>query len=222
MSSLAHLLSSRVKAEVFRLLFGPNGEGLHIREIARRAGLNDSTVRQELKRLADLQLVLAVKDGNRTQYRPNLEHPLYPEIRNLVLKTSGLVDVLRDALDESGIRVTFVFGSMADGTHNARSDIDLMLIGDTSLRQVAKLLSGVANQLGREVNPHVMAPAELARRKKAGDHFIKTVLAGPKLFVLGDESELARLGGERRSGTWGSAVAPTRKQFDGVCQFILH
>ena len=98
MNFLADLLSSRVKAEVFRLLFGPAARELHVRELERQSGLSVSTVRQELKRLSRLNLVLVRKDGNRTYYRANSEHPLCPEIRGLVLKTSGLVEVLKEAL----------------------------------------------------------------------------------------------------------------------------
>jgi DNA-binding transcriptional ArsR family regulator len=87
MNALAELLSSRVKAEVFRLLFGLTACELHVRELQRRSGLSVSTVRQELRRLTGLGLVEVRKDGNRTYYRANAEHPLYADIRSLVLKT---------------------------------------------------------------------------------------------------------------------------------------
>ena len=113
MDNLTRLLSSRVKAEVFRLLFGPGARELHVREIARQARLNDATVRQELKRLASLHLVAQRRDGNRAYYRAETSNPLYPDIRNIVLKTSGLVDILRRALvRKPGIRLAFVFGSL--------------------------------------------------------------------------------------------------------------
>ncbi len=194
MNTLAELLSSRVKAEMFRLLFGATPRELHVREIERQSGLADATVRQELKRLSGLGVIAARLDGNRTYYRANISHPLYADIRNLVLKTAGLVEVLREALASSDIRVAFVFGSVAAGTEKAESDIDLMVIGSLSLRQLSRLLSGVGAQVGREINPHVFTPEEFAQRKQAGDHFISTVLASPKLFVIGGKRELAAMG----------------------------
>ena len=98
MNTLADLLSSRVKAEVFRLLFGTVDQELHVREIERRSGLADATVRQELKRLTRLGVIELRRDGNRTYYHASTSHPLYSDIRNMVLKTSGLVDVLRKRL----------------------------------------------------------------------------------------------------------------------------
>src|SRR6266496_6780970 len=97
-NSLAEILSSNVKAEVFRLLFGLDGQPLHVRELERRSGLAVGTVRQELDRLTKLGLVEARTDGNRRYYAARRDHLLYPEISGLVLKTSGLADLLRNAL----------------------------------------------------------------------------------------------------------------------------
>lgn len=194
MNTLTELLSSRVKAEIFRLLFGAAAHQLHVREIERQSGLADATVRQELRRLSRLGVVEARPDGNRTYYQANRHHPLYPDIRNLVLKTDGLTEVLRDALASAEIKLAFVFGSMAAGTEKAESDIDLIVIGDLSLRRLSKLLSGVALRVGREINPHVFTVEEFLQKKKTKDHFITSVLATPKLFVIGNEDELAAMG----------------------------
>jgi uncharacterized protein len=194
MSTLATLLSSKVKAQVFRLLFDGTGARLHVRDLERRSGLAIGTVRQELKRLKDLDLVEAQVDGNRTYYRANQRHPLYPDICNIVRKTSGLVDVLRPALLHDHIQIAFIFGSVAREEEQAHSDIDLMVIGSIGLRELSKCLGGIANQIGREINPHVMTADEFRRREKEGEHFLSSVLASPRLYVIGDDDELETVG----------------------------
>ena len=194
MNALAELLSSRVKAEILRLLFGVQDQELHVREIERQSGLTDATVRQELKRLVRLGLIEARRDGNRIYYHAQKQHPLFFDIHNLVLKTTGLVEVLRNALAHDDIRVAFVFGSVANSTEKAHSDVDLMVIGSIGLRQLTKLLSGVSGQVGRELNPHIMAVEEFKKRRKTRDHFLTTVLATPRLFVKGNEHELETMG----------------------------
>lgn len=194
MNTLAELLSSRGKAEIFRLLFRAPEAELHLRELTRQAGLSVGTVRQELQRLTRLGIVADRKDGNRVCYRANQQHPLYPDLRNLVLKTSGLTDVLRGALEHPGIRLAFVFGSIARHEDQAHSDVDLLVIGNITLRQLTKLLSGMAARIGREINPHVMTTTEFTRRKQERDHFLSTVLAAPKLFVIGTDHELETMG----------------------------
>jgi DNA-binding transcriptional ArsR family regulator len=194
-NSLAQLLSSSVKAEVFRLLFGLEGQPLHVRELERRSGLAIGTVRQELARLTKLGLIAARADGNRKYYAAREDHPLYPEIRGLVLKTSGLADVLRRALEkEQRITLAFIFGSIAQAREQAHSDIDLLIVGDIGLRQITKLLGGVADKVGREINPKIFTPREFRRRKRANDPFLNRVLATPRIFVIGDEHELGNLG----------------------------
>jgi len=186
MSALAELLSSRTRAEIFRLLFGVSGGALHTREIQRRARSSVGAVQQELQKLRRLGLVNAQKDGNRVAYTANRSHPLYPEIHRLVLKTGGLADLLRAALTHPKIEWAFVFGSVARGEETAESDLDLLVIGEIGLRTVTNLLSGVAEQVGREINPHVLRRAEFLRRKGEKDAFLMRVLAAPKLFVVGD------------------------------------
>jgi predicted nucleotidyltransferase len=113
----------------------------------------------------------------------------------LVLKTSGLVDVLRATLASPKIEWAFVFGSIARGEEAAGSDVDLMVVGDLGLRGVTGLLSGVAEQIGREINPHVLRRQELIKRKSAGDPFLTRVLTEPKVFVVGDPHEFEGLAG---------------------------
>ncbi len=83
---LAELLSSRARAEIFRLLLDGTGQELHVREIERRSGLNDSTLRQELRKLVRLELVQSRRDSNRVYYRANTENPLFPEISRRLLR----------------------------------------------------------------------------------------------------------------------------------------
>ena len=194
MSLLPDILSSRGRAEIFRLLFGVSSQELHLRELQRRSGLALRTIQQELEKLERMELLVARRDGNRVYYSANAAHPLYGDIRSLVLKTSGLPEVLREALAHDGVRVAFVFGSVARGEEGAEGDVDLMIVADAGLKTVSRWLSGVSEKLGREVNPHVMDMAELGRRRKSGDHFLTRVLESPRLFVVGDEDELARLG----------------------------
>ena len=194
MTNLVDIVSSRVKAQLLRLLFGLGKSELHLRELVRRSGLALGTVQQELGRLTRVGLVLARKDGNRVYYRANPDHPVHRELCSLVLKTDALAGVLQPALKSEDIRVAFVFGSVARGETGAGSDVDLMVVGEVGLRRLASLLSGISGRLGREINPHVLSPEEFLERKKKRDHFVTSVLDSPKIFVKGTERELEAMG----------------------------
>jgi len=195
MGILAELLSSKVRAEIFRNLFGiAPDRTFHMREIERRTGFAIGTVQTELKKLQRLDIVSRVKDGNRVYYRANTAHPLYPSIRELVLKTSGMVDVIKEAIEnEKGIKIAFVFGSLARQEEKAHSDVDLMVVGDIGLRKLTALLMDVAGKVGREINPHVFSMKEFIKRKKEQEHFVTQVLESPKIFIIGTENELAEM-----------------------------
>ena len=165
-----------------------------MREIERRTGFAIGTVQTELKKLHRLDIISRLKDGNRVYYRANIVHPLYSTIHELVLKTSGLADVIKNALgNEKSIKAAFVFGSLARQEENANSDVDLMVVGDIGLRKLTGLLMDVSGKIGREINPHVFSEKEFIKRKKGQDHFLSQVLESPKIFIVGTENELAEM-----------------------------
>lgn len=195
MDLLTQILSSKVRAAIFRNLFGINPAERHMREIQRVAACTIGPVQVELKRLLGLHLVTTRRDGNRLYYRANQEHPLYQDIRAMVLKTSGMVDYLAEVLrDREDIAATFIFGSIAACEDTAASDIDLMVIGSIGLRTLIAVLRDFKARVGRELNPHVMTQEEFSKRLKEGEHFITSVMASPKLFVKGTNHDLAQMG----------------------------
>ena len=91
------------------------------------------------------------------------------------------------------IEVAFVYGSVASGKKTARSDVDLLIIGDVTLADVLPAARGAEARLGREVNPSVYPVKEFREKLERGAPFLKRIVAGPKLFVAGDDRELSRL-----------------------------
>lgn len=191
--SLLQILFPQVRAEVLRLLFADDTRELHLRELTRQSGLSLGTLQTEVEKLRAADLLLSRRDGNRLYFRANAAHPLFADLRQLVLKTAGLREVLADALrDVPGIELAFVFGSLAAGTGKAGSDVDLLVIGDAGLRALAPRLRPAAERLGREINPVTMTAAEFIR-DRTKKPFLRDVLAKDKLFVKGNSDELARL-----------------------------
>ena len=194
MNILSKILSSRVRAEYFKIFFGIHSNEFHLREIERISGFAIGTVRQEAKKLEQLELIIKRVDGNRTYYKANRNHPLFPALHNLVLQTSGLVDVFKENLIDERIQFAFIFGSLAKGTENSESDIDLFVIGNLGLRDLSKLIKNPANLLKREVNPHVMSISEFQKRIIEKEHFVSNVINSPKLMIFGNENDFTKLG----------------------------
>lgn len=191
---LLAVLFPQVRAEVLRLLFADASRELHLRDVTRQSGLALGTVQGELEKLGSADLVTSRRDGNRRYFRANADHPLFPHLQQIVLKTAGLRDVLAEALvSVDDVEIAFVFGSLADGAGKAASDVDLLVIGDASLRKLAGPLRKAGEVIGREINPVTMTAVEFKQGRKKNP-FLTDVLGKPKLFVKGNADELKRLG----------------------------
>ena len=191
MNLLSQILSSQVRAEIFRLLFNKQKSSIHLRDLQRKSGLSIGTIQKEITHLKNLDLVTAERDGNRLYYTANSDHPLYEEISGLVEKTSGVVETLRETLREiSEIECAFIFGSFAKGKEKSRSDIDLIVIGNVGLRTLSSQFKKLTEQTEREINPHIYSKKSWREKLKKKDHFIRSVLNEEKVFLLGTEDEL--------------------------------
>jgi predicted nucleotidyltransferase len=117
---------------------------------------------------------------------------VFPELRGLLVKTAGFGDVVQNSLQEDpeSMEAAFLFGSYARGTESRASDVDLMVIGTISARDLSRLLAPAKERLGREINPTIMRAEEFQRRFAQQEPFVQSVLGGPKTFLLGGEDEL--------------------------------
>ena len=192
-STLSELLSSQVRAEIFRILFDGTNREVHVRALERESSVSFGSIRQEMKKLTRLDLVNSRRDGNRLYYSANTEHPLYPEIIELVNKTVGYVTILKEALSDKTIKLAFVFGSAAEGSEKAQSDLDLVVVGEIGMRRLSTLLTGCEERIGRPINPHTFRVDEFRKRASKNDHFVSRLLSSPKVFVIGSEDELTRI-----------------------------
>jgi predicted nucleotidyltransferase len=180
------------RAILATLLVRPEQEW-YFRDLAKHLGVQPSSLTRELRGLSDAGILRRRKDGNRVYYQADPACPFLPELRGLMLKTAGLVDVLREALlpFETRIVFAFVYGSMASGRARADSDVDLLIVGRTGRFELAKALRSAEQRLTRPINTVLYKPEEFAR-KAADHHFIRSVLGREKLFVIGDEHDLER------------------------------
>lgn len=187
---LASALFTPVQQRVLALLFGQPQRRFRSGELIRLASGGTGAVHRQLQRLASTGLVNVTAEGNQKFYQANERSPIYAELHGLVVKTVGVVEPLRVALQPLAGRIetAFVFGSVAKKTDRADSDLDLLIISDdVTYPEAYEALQEAESALGRAVNPTVMTSSEWARKRKGPDSFAKRVASQPKLFVLGND-----------------------------------
>ena len=187
-------LLTKTQQRVLGVLFGRPERSFYATEIMKQAGTGSGAAQRELARLEASGLVTVRRVGRQKHYQANQDSPLFGELRAIVLKTVGLAQPLRKALAPlaSDIKAAFVYGSVAKGGDQARSDIDLMVISDRlTYGDLFGALEAASRTLGRSVNPTVYSRAEFAKRAKTKNAFVLRILEQPKVWVIGSEHDLA-------------------------------
>jgi len=192
---LGTALFGRSRRNILGLLFAHPDRAFYLREIIAATGAGTGQVQRELENLVSVGLVLREPRANQVYFRANAEAPVFEELKGIVAKTFGVADVVRDLLAPftQRIQVAFIYGSVARAEDTARSDIDLMIVGDVMLSELANTLHEAETRLKRPVAPTIYEAQEFRDRVHSGQHFLSQVLKRPKLFVAGDEDALQRL-----------------------------
>ena len=185
--SVADALFSGLQQRLLAVLFGQPDRSFYGNELLRLTGTGRGALQRELEKLVSADLVTVTPVGNQKHYQANAAAPIFAELRGIVMKTLGLADVLRTALNavSDRIELAFVFGSVAKGTDIATSDIDLMVVTETLT--YADLFEGLAaaeQVLGRKVNPTLYTSAALAEKVRTENSFVLRVLSQPKIFLI--------------------------------------
>lgn len=189
---MIELLFGSYRRRVLGLLLLHPEQSFHVREIMRLTGVPSGSLHRELTALATAGLLTRSVSGSQVHYQVDRNCPLFEELAGIFRKTTGLADVLREALEPlgEGVRTAFVFGSVAQGKERGTSDVDVMVLGSVRFEPVVEALMPAGERLRRDINPVVMTPNEFRAKLKASDRFASRIAREPKLFIKGDAGEL--------------------------------
>lgn len=194
MNPIVKLFPSPSFVNILALFLTHPNEEFYQSHIAESSGCALIQTQRALKRLEETGLINKIKSGNRSYYKANQQHPAFEDIKKALYKTVLFGDLLKEALApiKNKIQLSFIYGSLARGTESSESDIDLFIIGDLGIRDIAGILSAVGDELGREINPVVYSEKEFKKKIKEGNPFIQEVLNNPKIWLNGEECELKK------------------------------
>lgn len=211
-STIGSALFGQTRQRVLGLLFGRPESRYFLNEIVREAGLGRGTVQRELASLVAAGLIDSRTEGRQRYFQAARESPVYAEIEALVRKTFGLAEVLRLALTPLVKQIEFagVYGSTASGTSTARSDVDLLVIGDVEYLALAAALLEAETQLRRAINPTVYTMAEWRGRQRERSGFVRELLSKPMIVLEGSKHVLAEPGPDRKPGRTGAGAGRSR------------
>ena len=194
-SPVVDALFPDVRGRILAAMLTQSERQWYLSELSAFLRTQPSSLQREIDALSKAGILEQWRDGRRVYLKPNIQSPVFADLKGLFDKTSGLIPVLQQILEpfENRIRLAFVYGSVARSEESSGSDIDLLTIGRIGLADLVPVMRKAEQALGRPVNPTVFSAQEFIRKAKAHDHFLSTVLTGPKQFVKGSEHELAAI-----------------------------
>ncbi|MCX5805627.1 MAG: nucleotidyltransferase domain-containing protein [Proteobacteria bacterium] len=192
---LSSVLFGKARRGILSLFFSRPEETFYLRQIVQLTGIGLGPIQRELKQLSDAGIILRKAQGRQVYFQANRECPVFNELKSIVIKTVGIGDALRSALAPIADRipVAFIYGSFADGKEKGGSDVDVLIIGGVTFGEVVNAFQEAQNVIGREINPTVYPVGEIRSKIAENKHFLKSVLNGPMIFLIGDKNELERL-----------------------------
>ena len=190
------MLFGKTRLEVLALLFSRPERSFYVREILRLLPAGQGAVQRELQNLCKAGIIERSRIGNQVHYKANRSCPIHEELKAIVIKTTGVADVLRRALAplNEQIEFAFIYGSMAAGDSDAGSDVDILVVGDAGFGQIVAQIQEAQLKLDREVNPRVYKADEFREKIESGNGFLKRVMKSEKIFLIGDENEFGAMG----------------------------
>jgi len=184
------LIGSKSRVKVLTLFLLNPGKRFYVREVERLTGENINSIRRELRNLEAIGLLKSERAGNLRYYSVNQDFNIYPELRDIFLKTEGAAEILGQGISPLGdIKSAFIYGSYARGEAGPSSDIDIMVIGTVDEDALIMAIREIEKRLKREINYVLLTPEEFHSRKKKKDPFITNVLKEEKIMLAGEESE---------------------------------
>ncbi len=188
MERLSSTLFGKTRRALLSRLFIEPERDFRLREIARLTAISPGAVQHELKQLLDADLVVRRREHGLVTYRANRTSPIYDELRSIVEKTSGIDGLIRKSLEPVAdrIRCAFIYGSIAKGSNQSRSDVDLLVVGAIEFGDLVRRLQPVEERIGREISPRLFSEREFRKRLAGKDRFLSAVLAERIVPILGE------------------------------------
>jgi predicted nucleotidyltransferase len=185
---IADALFPSARQRILGILYGQPQRTFLQAALIRTANVGSGAAQNELANLAAAELIERTMVGRQVFYRANRASPVFTEIESLIRKTIGIGPVLKQNLSLLGHRIdrAFVFGSIAKGTEESQSDVDLMILTQTlSYGELHEVLTAASEALGRPIKPLIFSPQEWKDRLKRGDAFATRVENGPRIELIG-------------------------------------
>ncbi len=188
---LNDLIISKVRVKLLEIFFSAPNQIFHVRELVRKAKEEINAVRRELLHLEKAGMVRKEPRANRLYYSLRKDYPLYFDLLNLITKMTGLGgQILKNKIKLGRVKLAMIAGAFARGKAAGSDQVDLLIVGQVVLPELAAIVRAEEIHKGVEINYTAMTEEEFVFRKNRRDPFLLSILEKSRIMVIGDEEEL--------------------------------
>jgi hypothetical protein len=159
------LITSQTRIKLLLKFFlNPKTRG-YLRQLAKDFGESTNSIRVELNKLTEAKMLVSQSEGRNIVYNANTDHPLYNDIRNIVLKSTGIDKVVSDILNKIGhLELAFIRGDYAIGKDSGL--IDLVLVGENiNMRELERVRQKTEALIKRKISVLALTKMEYKNLK---------------------------------------------------------
>lgn len=161
---LETLITSKTRLKMLLKFFTNSNATAYLRGLSDEFGDSTNSIRVELNKLSEAGYLTYSEKGRTIEYRANIKHPLFPEIKNLVHKYLGIDQIIINVIQKLGdLRSAYIVGDYAIGKDSGT--IELLLVGEIDTDYLKKLVEKVRKLIQRNIKVEVISQEQLAARK---------------------------------------------------------
>ncbi len=195
---IEQLFGSKTRVKLLSLFFNNPGRPFYVREITRKIDEQINSVRRELANMLSIGLVSSDGANNRLYYEVNPKYEYYEQLRSIftsmpnrsadpIMKETQEEDQIVKKIRSTGsIQLAFLTGSFA---RDSRTNVDIFIVGDVNKARLAKVVSEMEQEMGRELNYSCLTSAEYDYRLGLNDRFLTNILEAKKIIVIDGQDE---------------------------------
>lgn len=156
---LETLITSKTRLKLLMRFFLNSESSSHLRNLATEFGESTNSIRVELNRLSKAGLLQSKLSGNKKIFSANTGHPLFPDIKNILLKHVGFDRIINHIVKKLGnTRKVYVAGDFAKGIDE--EIIQLVLVGETDELYLQSLISNVEEHISKKISYSILSENE--------------------------------------------------------------
>jgi predicted nucleotidyltransferase len=164
------LITSKTRKKLLLKFFLNSSSFAYLRNLEQELDESPNALRIELAKFEKANMLISEHEGNKKMYRANIGHPLFNDIRNIILKTIGFDQIIDKVIEKMGeVEKVYITGSYAKGVNS--NVIDLLFIGNSiNTEYLMKLVEKVEKLINKRIRYLAVKTKDLGDYVKIGEN----------------------------------------------------